>query len=287
MIKCPHCDVSLSSHKNGKLLCHYCGYEQTMVSVCPVCGSKTIGGFRAGTQKMEALIQREFPKARILRMDFDSTREKESYEKILSAFSNMEADILIGTQMIVKGHDFPNVTLVGVLAADLSLNIPEYTASEKTFQLLTQAAGRAGRGSRPGKVIIQTYQPDHFAIRDAAEQDYQKFYEEEIQYRQILKYPPIWHMMDITLSSASQQKAEQYAEKIRYLLAHTKAKPLENLTIIGPADAALAKVNDIYRKVIYIKGQDDDALIKVKDAIEKYDAANPQYADISIQFTFR
>ena len=287
VIKCPHCDVSLSSHKNGKLLCHYCGYEQPMVSVCPVCGSKTIGGFRAGTQKMEALIQREFPKARILRMDFDSTREKESYEKILSAFSNMEADILIGTQMIVKGHDFPNVTLVGVLAADLSLNIPEYTASEKTFQLLTQAAGRAGRGSRPGKVIIQTYQPDHFAIRDAAEQDYQKFYEEEIQYRQILKYPPIWHMMDITLSSASQQKAEQYAEKIRYLLAHTKAKPLENLTIIGPADAALAKVNDIYRKVIYIKGQDDDALIKVKDAIEKYDAANPQYADISIQFTFR
>lgn len=287
VVKCPHCDVSLSSHNNGKLVCHYCGYEQPMLHACPACGSKTIGGFRAGTQKMEQLIQAEFPKARILRMDFDSTREKESYEKILSAFADQEADILIGTQMIVKGHDFPNVTLVGVLAADMSLNIPEYTAAERTFQLLTQAAGRAGRGNKPGEVVIQTYQPDHFAIKDAAEQDYEKFYQEEIQYRQILKYPPIWHMMDITLSSDSQERADMYAEKIRYLLGHTKAKPLENLTIIGPADAPVAKVNDIYRKMIYLKGQDYEALTKVKDAIEKYDAANPQYADITLQFTFR
>lgn len=287
VIKCPHCDVSLSAHNNGKLLCHYCGYEQPMVQSCPFCGSKMIGGFRAGTQKMEELIRREFPKARTIRMDFDSTREKEGYEKILSAFANQEADIMIGTQMIVKGHDFPNVTLVGVLAADLSLNIPEYTASERTFQLLTQAAGRAGRGNKPGEVVIQTYQPDHFAIEDAAEQNYKKFYQEEIQYRQILKYPPVWHMMDITLSADSKEKADRYAEKIRYLLGNTKAKPLENLTIIGPSDAAVAKVNDIYRKVIYLKGQDYEALTKVKDAIERYDAANPQYADISIQFSFR
>ncbi len=286
VIKCPHCDVSLSAHNNGKLLCHYCGYEQPMVHACPFCGSKMIGGFRAGTQKMEELIRREFPKARTIRMDFDSTREKEGYEKILSAFANQEADIMIGTQMIVKGHDFPNVTLVGVLAADLSLNIPEYTASERTFQLLTQAAGRAGRGNKPGEVVIQTYQPDHFAIEDAAEQNYKKFYQEEIQYRQILKYPPVWHMMDITLSADSKEKADRYAEKIRYLLGNTKAKPLENLTIIGPSDAAVAKVNDIYRKVIYLKGQDYEALTKVKDAIERYDAANPQYADVSIQFSF-
>ena len=172
MIKCPHCDVSLNLHNDGKLVCHYCGYQQPMVKKCPSCGSSYVGGFKAGTQKIEQYVRQQFPSARVLRMDLDTTRKKGGYESILSAFSNQEADILIGTQMIVKGHDFPNVTLVGILAADLSLHISDYRAPERTFQLLTQAAGRAGRGCRQGEVVIQTYQPEHYSIVTAAAQDY-------------------------------------------------------------------------------------------------------------------
>ena len=157
VVKCPHCDVSLSAHKNGKMVCHYCGYEEPQVNLCPSCGSPYIGGFKAGTQQIEELVKRQFPSARVLRMDMDTTKAKDGHEKILETFANEEADILIGTQMIVKGHDFPNVTLVGILAADMSLYSNDYRAGERTFQLLTQAAGRAGRGSSKGEVIIQTY----------------------------------------------------------------------------------------------------------------------------------
>ena len=195
VIKCPHCDVSLNLHNNGKLVCHYCGYEQPMVKECPSCGSPYIGGFKAGTQKIEEMVKRQFPTARVLRMDLDTTRKKGGYEEILSAFANGEADILIGTQMIVKGHDFPNVTLVGVLAADLSLHISDYRAAERTFQLLTQAAGRAGRGHRQGEVVIQTYQPEHYSVVTAAEQDYKAFFEQEIFLREMMHYPPKWHML--------------------------------------------------------------------------------------------
>ena len=157
------------------MVCHYCGYEQPLPKICPSCGSKYLGGFKAGTQKIEMLVRQRFPQARVMRMDFDTTRTKDAYEKILHAFANQEADILIGTQMIVKGHDFPNVTLVGVLAADMSLHVPNFHASERTFQLLTQAVGRAGRGKEPGQAVIQTYDPDHFAIQTAKEQDYDAF----------------------------------------------------------------------------------------------------------------
>ena len=175
VVKCPHCDVSLSEHSGGVMVCHYCGYRQPVPKVCPSCGSKYISGFKAGTQKIEAMVAKRFPQARILRMDYDTTRAKDAYEKILQAFSNHEADILIGTQMIVKGHDFSNVTLVGVLAADMSLHVNDFHAAERTFALLTQAAGRAGRGKLPGNVVIQTYDPDHYAIRTAKEQDYEAF----------------------------------------------------------------------------------------------------------------
>ena len=157
---------------------------------CPVCGSPYIGGFKAGTQQIEQVLHKNFPKARILRMDYDTTRAKGSYEKILSSFAAHEADILVGTQMIVKGHDFANVTLVGVLAADLSLHANDYRAGERTFQLLTQAAGRAGRGDKPGEVVIQTYSPEHYSIQTAAKQDYHAFYKEEISYRSLMRYPP-------------------------------------------------------------------------------------------------
>ena len=177
VVKCPHCNVSLSVHRGGKMVCHYCGYEQPKVTRCPECGSPYIGEFRAGTQQIEDLVKKRFPEAKILRMDMDTTRQKDAHEKILEAFANEEADILVGTQMIVKGHDFPNVTLVGVLAADMSLYTDDYRSGERTFQLLTQAAGRAGRGERPGDVVIQTYDPGHYAIEAAAAQDYEMFYE--------------------------------------------------------------------------------------------------------------
>ena len=163
------------------MVCHYCGYEEAEVKNCPECGSKHIGGFKAGTQQIEDLVKREFPSARVLRMDMDTTKEKDGHEKILEQFANEEADILVGTQMIVKGHDFPNVTLVGILAADISLYADDYRAGERTFQLLTQAAGRAGRGSAAGEVVIQTYSPEHYSIETAAEQNYEAFYEEEMQ----------------------------------------------------------------------------------------------------------
>ena len=200
VMKCPHCDVSLSEHKNGKLVCHYCGYEQPAVKNCPSCGSKYILGFRAGTQQIEEQIYKEFPGAKVLRMDADTTRTKDSYEEILSAFANGEADILVGTQMIVKGHDFPNVTLVGILAADLSLHVNDYRAGERTFQLLTQAAGRAGRSGKAGEVVIQTYDPEHYSIVHAANQDYKGFYEEELLYREMLLYPPAAHMLAILVA---------------------------------------------------------------------------------------
>ena len=200
VVKCPHCDVSLSLHRSGKLVCHYCGYEETKSSVCPECGSRHIGEFRAGTQQIEEMVKKEFPQARVLRMDMDTTREKDGHEKILSAFVDGEADVLVGTQMIVKGHDFPNVTLVGILAADMSLYADDYRAGERTFQLLTQAAGRAGRGEKKGQAIIQTYSPGHYAIETAAAQDYAAFYEEEIRYRELMGYPPAENLLAVLVS---------------------------------------------------------------------------------------
>ena len=195
-MKCPHCDVSLTFHKErnrgkGGLVCHYCGYETEMITRCPDCGSPYVGTFGIGTQKVEQYLAQEFPDARILRMDADTTRGKEGHEKLLLAFQKKEADIMVGTQMIVKGHDFPDVTLVGAIAADLSLNSSDYTAAEKTYQLLAQAAGRAGRGGTCGDVVIQTYQPNHYSIRAAQDKNYQSFYENEIAFRKMLSYPPI------------------------------------------------------------------------------------------------
>ena len=284
VMKCPHCDVSLHAHNNGKLICHYCGYEQNHVKICPNCGSKYISGFKAGTQKIEELVKKEFPKARILRMDFDTTRSKDSYEKILSAFANQEADILIGTQMIVKGHDFPNVTLVGVLAADLSLYVSDYHAAERTFQLLTQAAGRAGRGEKPGEVIIQTYNPEHYSVICAKNQDYNQFYEEEIFYRQAMRYPPVWHMLVVLC--ASKEEAEAYACAKELADTMEKVQADKKLQMIGPADAAVAKVNDIYKKVLYFKHPDYGVLIQIKDKVEQLMEEKQGVKNISVQFDF-
>ena len=241
VIKCPHCDVSLNLHNDGNLVCHYCGYQQPMVKKCPFCGSSYVGGFKAGTQKIEQYVRQQFPSARVLRMDLDTTRKKGGYESILSAFSNQEADILIGTQMIVKGHDFPNVTLVGILAADLSLHISDYRAPERTFQLLTQAAGRAGRGCRQGEVVIQTYQPEHYSIVTAAAQDYEAFFQQEIFFRDMLHYPPKWHMLVVHAASEKEMLVKQAQDMLKYKLLTKMEKEKEHLQIIGPAQGTVCK----------------------------------------------
>ncbi len=214
VLKCPHCDVSLSEHRGGKLICHYCGYETPTVKLCPKCGSKYISGFRAGTQQVEEKLRQMYPQARVLRMDADTTKTKDSYETILEAFSSGEADILVGTQMIVKGHDFPNVTLVGALAADMSLFASDFRSAERTFELLTQAAGRAGRGEKKGEVVIQTYQPEHYGIVTAAAQDYEAFYEEEMEYRDLGGYPPAAHLMAVLVTAPNEDRAEAAAKTL-------------------------------------------------------------------------
>jgi len=257
----------LTYHKDGILRCHYCGHDRPTPSICPDCKSKYIASFGLGTQKVEEAVQREFPEARVLRMDMDTTRKKGGHESILAAFSNEEADILVGTQMIVKGHDFSKVSLVGILAADLSLHSSDYRASERTFQLLTQAAGRAGRAGRTGEVVIQTYSPDHYSIVTAGKQDYMAFYEQEIAYRRILKYPPIYQMLVVFITSKEEEEAIKASEIIYDAITTKKS---QELVVIGPADAAFRKINNIYRRVIYLKHLEYEVLVEMKDYLEGY-----------------
>ena len=282
VMKCPHCDVSLSEHRNGKLVCHYCGYEEILQKKCPVCGSRYLMGFKAGTEQIEEAVHREFPKARVLRMDADTTKNKGSYEQILSSFAEQEADILLGTQMIVKGHDFPGVTLVGVLAADLSLNQNDYRAGERTFQLLTQAAGRAGRGEKPGEVVIQTYQPDHYSIVHAAAQDYEGFYEEEIAYRELMEYPPVQHMLAVLVISREQEEGESLAGQMAQLI---RERGEETLHVVGPAEASIAKMQDLYRYIFYIRHREYQVLVEIKDTLEQY-CKEQELRSQTVQFDF-
>ena len=283
VVKCPHCDVSLSEHRNGMLLCHYCGYEEPKKKMCPKCGSKYLMGFKAGTEQIEEALHKEFPEARVLRMDADTTRTKESYEKILAAFANEQADILVGTQMIVKGHDFPNVTLVGVLAADLSLNQNDYRAGERTFQLLTQAAGRAGRGEKPGEVVIQTYQPEHYSIVHAAAQDYEGFYEEEMAYRELGEYPPAAHLLAVLLIAKEQEEGAALAVKMAELL--TEKMKDKKIHIIGPTEASIGKINDLYRQVLYIRQEKYQILVEAKDILEQF-CKEEDWKNVTIQYDF-
>ncbi|MBR3762519.1 MAG: primosomal protein N' [Lachnospiraceae bacterium] len=268
VMRCPHCSVSLSQHGDGKLHCHYCGYTIPNVKLCPSCGSKYILGFKVGTQQIEEKLKELLPGVRVLRMDADTTRTKDSYERILSAFANGEADVLVGTQMIVKGHDFPRVTLVGVLAADLSLSFGDFRSGERTFQLLTQAAGRAGRGELPGEVVIQTYQPEHYSVQYAAAQDFAGFYEEEMQYRELMGYPPVGRMMAIQFFGADEPRVKALAEDFSdYLKFLTKGK--SHIQVLGATPAAISKVKDVYRYVIYVKASRPEILMILKNALEE------------------
>lgn len=236
---------------------------------------------------IEEVVKKQFPTARVLRMDMDTTKGKNGHEEILSAFANKEADILVGTQMIVKGHDFPDVTLVGVLAADMSINASDYRAGERTFQLLTQAAGRAGRGRMPGQVVIQTYQPDNPSVIAASQQDYENFYQQEIAYRQLLDYPPASHMLVIQISSMSEEAAMKKGQIIADLIKRNQAdRQQERVMMTGPADAAISKINDVYKKVIYVKYEKYDRLIEIKDTIEEYLLNTKELSNVSVWFDF-
>jgi primosomal protein N' (replication factor Y) len=266
-LMCPNCDISLTLHQDGSLRCHYCGYVRKADQTCPSCGSRFLAGLGIGTQKAASLVQREFPDARILRMDMDTTSKKGSHEQILETFANEEADILLGTQMIVKGHDFQNVTLVGILVADKSLYASTYRASEKTFQLLTQAAGRAGRGALPGDVVIQTYRPEHFVIRASAAQDYEGFYERELRYRAQLGYPPIRCMLSVLVTAPVEADAARAARDIATSVAAPEVG--RDLKINGPTQDTIGRINNLYRQVIFIHSDDINKLISIQNDIEK------------------
>ena len=271
--KCPKCDIALTYHQDNMLRCHYCGYMRPAARNCPSCKEGRMTPMGIGTQKAMLLVQTAFPEARILRMDQDTTAKKDAHKQILSAFANHEADILIGTQMIVKGHDFPNVTLVGVLLADRSLNMPMYRAAEKTFQLLTQAAGRSGRGRLAGDVVIQTYRPEHFSIQAAAEQTFDAFFEREIQYRRNSGYPPSMCLMVIRLHSPSETAAHRAGAEIARYITETFIKPVEDTgrapALYGPTEDSMPKINYVYRKRVLIKSSSTFELTRIRDAILK------------------
>ena len=281
-MRCPHCDVSLTYHRDGRLKCHYCGHEVYLPKTCPECGSPYIAPFGSGTQKLEEMAVKTFPEARVLRMDADTTSKKGSHEEILQAFAEGEADILIGTQMIVKGHDFPNVTLVGIMAADLSLYAPDFRSAERTFELLTQASGRAGRGQLAGDVVIQSYAPDHFAITAAADQDYEQFYRQELLYRKMMGYPPVVGILGITISSGDERALFQASDKLYKELF--KEYGFQQMVFIGPVDASPYKLNDIYRKILYIKHESYDILLKVRKSAQMLEDSLDCFRSTNIQY---
>ncbi|MBE5934911.1 MAG: primosomal protein N' [Lachnospiraceae bacterium] len=297
VVKCPHCDVSLTFHNtkisnraykndsNGKLVCHYCGYETGVLNTCPECNSDYIALFGTGTQKIEELVKRTFPAARVLRMDADTTHGKEGHQQILSQFDKKEADILVGTQMIVKGHDFANVTLVGILAADLSLNTNDYRAAERTYQLITQAAGRAGRGDKLGEVVVQTYRPMHYSITTAAKSDYKGFYEKEINYRELMKYPPAADIMVLLMVAKDYELVDKMSKETVSIIKNLDCYS-DEISIIGPADASLSKAKDFFRKVLYLKSSNYVDLVKIKDIVEKWSRDSVEYKRCTMYIDF-
>lgn len=280
VFKCDECDISMTYHKNGLLICHYCGKTKREPRECPKCHSKYVKFFGAGTQRVEEEVKKYFNNAGILRMDVDTTRDKHSYERIYNTFKNGEADILIGTQMVSKGLDFKNVTLVGILAADMSINIPDYRAAERTFQIITQVAGRAGRGDKQGEVLIQTYTPQHYSLQYAVNYDYEGFYEKEFTVRAMMKYPPFGKLLLINGTSKKEELLKNFMHKITMMI-----KPLvENcldIKILGPIPCMISKLKENYRWQIVIKGEFDSYFSKnIKEIL--YDENKNVYNDIRI-----
>jgi len=256
-VQCANCSVTLTFHRRDRrLLCHYCNYAERVPTHCPKCQSEHIYFLGTGSEKVEDELHREFPKARIARLDRDTATAKRQYEAILQAFRERSYDILVGTQMIAKGHDIPNVTLVGVVSADVGLGLPDFRAAERTFQLLTQVAGRAGRGSLPGIVLIQTINPDHYAVRMASAQDYQAFYEKELQFRRMMHYPPFSAMANILVRSEQQEQAMRWSTELGHILTPAP----EKIKILGPAEAPVTRLKNEYRYQFLVKAASRKAL---------------------------
>lgn len=286
VIKCPHCDVTLTYHRNGTLKCHYCGYEMPHVRQCPHCKSGHVAAFGLGTEKVEAALLQLFPGISVLRMDADTTKRKHGHEEILKTFSKGEADILLGTQMIVKGHDYPNVTLVGILAADLSLYGQDYRSGETTFQLLCQAAGRAGRGEKRGEVVIQTYSPEHYAITQAASQSYEEFFRQEYAYRKLMGYPPCGHMLVILIQSSDERECLLGQNRIWKMIEKSQIGQGDPIQILNPGKAAIGKIKDVHRSVLYLKHEKEEALLEMKKRLEPVLMHHEMFAGLTIQFDF-
>lgn len=253
VFKCGSCDISMTYHKDNSLICHQCGARKYLPKTCPSCQSKYIKQFGTGTEKVEEAIRKMFPEAKVLRMDRDTTKHKAAYENMYQNFKNNDCDILIGTQMISKGLDFKDVTLVGILAADLSLNLPDFRSSEKTFQLITQVAGRAGRGDKKGEVVIQTYSPEHFAVEHAKTHDYEGFYEKEILMREALKNPPFTKIFHMVFTSEDEkllkEKVMEIGERLRNFL-----KKYDTIILLGPSPCMISKIKNSYRWQMILKG---------------------------------
>lgn len=286
VIKCDHCDVSMTEHSHGDhpyLICHYCGSKKSMPKTCPECGSSFIAGFGMGTEQVCELAEKTFPGARVLRMDADTTKNKGGHERVLKPFRDKEADILVGTQMIVKGHDMPNVTLVGAIAADLSMHRGDFRSFENTFQLLKQAAGRAGRGDKPGEMVIQTYQPDAYCIDAIKKEDDTIFYDSELSYRNLGDYPPFMHMLKILISSKDHDKAVSMSEKIASFAAEDEFG--DRLEPVGPAPDNPAFIKDMHRISFYIKSEDPHLLDRYMLRIEKEIKGNASARDCFLNYS--
>ena len=284
VVKCPHCDVALTLHKDGRLHCHYCGFSKEAVKTCPSCGSPALGAAKAGTQQVVRELLQRFPDAKILRMDADTTGGKEGHAKILTQFARQEAQILVGTQMIVKGHDYPNVALIGVLLADQSLFEADYASAERTFALLTQAVGRAGRGSVAGTAVIQTYQPEHYAIRAAAAQDTESFKTEEMRYRKLMGYPPYGEMLTILGSGKDPEKLHKGMEHIAGLVRRMDKE--DTLRTLGPAPLPVYKIRDRYREGVYLRCGSHEVLRVVAERLRGYMSVNRGFDELVIQFDY-
>ena len=261
-LSCPHCSVTLKFHlRSSVLCCHYCGFSRQAPDSCPQCRQPALAGHGFGTEQVEEALRSFLPEARIGRLDRDNVSQRNALERLLTAWRTHDIDILIGTQMVAKGHDVPDVTLVGVLLADVSLNLPDFRAAERTFQLLTQVAGRAGRGLEPGRVIIQTYAPEHYSIRCAAHHDFARFANYELRYRKRLGYPPFTRAVNIRFEGKDEEKVQAYAEKVaHYLLAHAQGEN-EQIAVLGPAPAPIERIRGRERWQVLLKSKDRHTLL--------------------------
>lgn len=280
VFKCSNCDIAMTYHKDGFLVCHYCGKKEKVKTICPKCGSEYVKYFGTGTEKVQEAIKKYFPKAKVLRLDVDTTKNKNSYEDIYLEFKNKKADILIGTQMVTKGFDFEDVTLVGVLAADIGLNIPDYRSSERTFQVLTQVSGRAGRGEKAGEVIIQTYSPENYAVSLAKDNNYNEFFKNEILIRKNLNYPPFSKIFLINITGGDENKIKVFSYNLKRDLQKC-LKEYNNVNVYNPGPCPISKINNVYRWQMMIKGHFSDIITdKIKKIV--YENTKNIYNEIRV-----